>query len=346
MTGYLKNISRCMATSGRRESGSALIAVLCLIFTAGILTTTMIAIAKQTTFDIASHVGLQRSMYVAEGVANRAQWLLAADRDLHAPEILGETDYEEYEYDRYLADGIPHIIDYHGEKVQFTITDAKTGLDFSGSNYTGSLNRLRSGREDEPEWVDFLNVIRRRIADYTDKNDDLAEDGLEKGDYEDFGMYPLPRNDRIQYREELLYIPGFKRLFPTDRQGRLSSVRLIPPEGTVDLSGSPNLFTAGINELKAYSGNMEDDEVREIQDAIRQWHTDRTPLSESLDPLLLGKIAGRNGLSRSESGHYTIVIEAPAEAKRPFRRLAFSFTGYGVDGPKNGQFCYLEWFFF
>ena len=328
-----------------RESGSALLAVLCLLFTAGILTTLTVAVSKEQTFNIAAQVARQRSMYTAEGVANRVQFLLAADRALYPSEFLGETDYEAAETDRFLADGLPHEIDYHGETVRFTITDTASGADFTGSNYRNSVRRLAAGREEESEWVDYLETVVERIADYIDTDDGRSGDGgLEADDYEELGRYPLPRNDALQFREELLWIPGFRRLYPVDRHGRLSPVRLIPPAGPVTLGRlQPSLLTADADTLRALA-NLEDEEVDEVLEALRAWREERTPLSESLDSLLVTRL--NRVFSRSESGCYTVTVEAAPETGRPFHRLVVSFAGFAVSGPSNGQFQYLEWLFF
>jgi len=325
------------------ESGAALISVLCLIFTAGVLTGAALAISKSGSFNVASHVRLQRSMLVAEGVSNRVQWLIAADRNLYSEsEQLGGTVYDDYEEDRYIADRVPHVIDYYGEEVQFTISDAVDGVDLSSSAYSGTLNSLAANRSDETEWTDALTVLREQLADYIDSNGDTTgDDGMEEQNYEELDMKPLPRNGAMQFREELLYLPGFRDLFTTDRQGRLSAVRLIPPSDTVTLSGSPSLLGASDDMLKSYC-NLEDGEVTEVRSAIDAWIKERTPLDESLDAELLGKL---NGLSRQESGVYTVTVESPKEHSRPFRRLTFSFQAFPVSGPEGDIVRYLEYMF-
>ena len=326
-----------------RESGAALISVLCLIFTAGILTAATLALSKSVGFNVAAHVKLQRSMLVAEGVANRLEWLIAADRNLYSTsEKLGETLYEDYDYDRYLADRTPHTLDYYGEEVQFTITDARSGVDLSSGAYSSTLNNLAKNRDDEADWTDAVTALRSQIADYIDTNGDTTgEDGLEEANYEEMNMRPLPRNGAMQFREELLYLPAFRDLFTTDRHGRLSDIRLIPPENTVSLSGAPALLTASDDMLKSYCG-LEDGEVTEVREAIDAWLKERTPLSDTLDTELLNKL---NALSRLESGSYTITVECSPEKKRPFKRLTFSFSAFPISGPENEKVRYLEWMF-
>ena len=87
---------------------AALISVLCLIFTAGLLTAATLAVSQQGTFSIAAHVELQRSMLIAEGAGNRIQYLLAADRNLNPNDKPGSVDYTTFEYDRIMADGVEH----------------------------------------------------------------------------------------------------------------------------------------------------------------------------------------------------------------------------------------------
>ena len=84
-----------------RRHNSALISVLCLVFTAGILTAAVLSLSKSGTFTVTTHVDLQRSMLIAEGVANRVQWLMAADRNLNPNDKPGTVDYTTFEYDRF-----------------------------------------------------------------------------------------------------------------------------------------------------------------------------------------------------------------------------------------------------
>ena len=325
-----------------KESGAALIAVLCLIFTAGILTAAALALSKTGSFNVSAHVRMQHSMLVSEGVANRVQWLIAADRSIYSSETIGETVYDDYDSDRFIADGTPHVIDYYGEEVQFTITDARSGVDLSSSGYSAALRALVQNRDDDADWNDGATALRSQIADYIDSNSDTTgDDGLEEPNYDELNMRPLPRNAAMQFREELLYLPAFRDLFTTDRNGRLSDVRLIPPSGTVSLSGTPTLITASDDMLKSYC-KLEDGEITEVRDAINAWIKEKTPLSDSLDTELLAKL---NALSRTESGNYTVTVEAAPSQKRPYKRLTFSFPAFPVSGPANEKLKYLEWMF-
>lgn len=326
------------------QSGSALVAVLCLIFTAGILTTATVAIAKTGSFDVHSHLELQRSIYIAEGAGNRIQWLLAADRHSYPGEVLGYTDYTEYDFDRYVADGVIHKMDYYGTPLQFTINDALSGVDFSGTNYRNALTMLSNAFITDTDWGEKITKLRAKLDDYTDSDDNVSEEGMEKGEYEELSASPLPRNDGFQFREELLYIDGFREIVPLDKYGRLSRVRLIPPENSIDTRRAtrPSLFTADLLTLRTY-GNLTDEDAKEVLEALNEWKLNRTLLTDSLDPLLLESLSNFSG---QESGYYTVIIEPDSKHPRPFRRLAQSFEGYSIGGPANQILRYLEWMLF
>ncbi|MBR2720302.1 MAG: general secretion pathway protein GspK, partial [Lentisphaeria bacterium] len=289
---------------------AALISVLCLIFTAGILTAATLAISQSGTFSIAAHVELQRSMLVAEGVANRIQFLLAADRDMNPDDKPGEVDYTTFEHDRYMADGVKHTIEYHGEEVSFTVHDTVKGWDMSRTNFQKVLDMIANQDDAGDDVVDLVNQVSHRLGDYLDTDDDIKEYGQEATDYEDQLKKPLPRNADMQFREELLYIEGFTELFPLDKNGRLSSIRLIPPENTSSLSGTPGLFAA-TREMIELECDLSEDELDTVMDALDRWKNEQELLSDTLDEELLAKIKSK--FSTVESGAYTVEISSPSD---------------------------------
>ena len=323
------------------ENGSALVAVLCLLLTGGIITTAVLSLSKIGTFTVHAHVERQKSMFVAEGVATRVQFLYAADLQLHTSEKLGETDYSEYDYDRFLCDGVKHVIDYYGQKVQFTITDTIGGEDVA-QDTTAALNKFVN-EDTDADVQETVTKFSNLLADYIDSDDEAKDDSWEATDYEDAGLKPLPRNGALQFREELTLIPEFLKLYPMDKNGRMSHIRLIPPKGSPETTGKPTLFTATPRMIQNYCG-IEEEKVPEVMDALNAWKNDRTLLSDTLDEELLTKL--KSALATTESGLLTINIEAPAEDGRPFSRLVFSFPAFKIAGPDNQCIEYLEWNFY
>lgn len=355
MLSYRKNIRQLIRNRRKRsaEKGSALVAVLCLVFLGGMLAAAVAGMTLVSTMDVAAHVSIQKSFYINEGVMNRVSFLIAADRDQNrTQEVLGEVDYEEMDYDRFLQDGVIHEVDYYGDKVNVMVYDAVSGWDLSSSQYRNSLRNFTSDPDTEQDIVDMVNDIIARIADYTDSNDtpttsaavgtDSAE-GMEKEDYESENMNPLPRNGAMQYREELYYIKGFTSLIPPDKSGRLTSVRLIPPEGTVVLNGTPSFFSAS-PEMISLLADLEEDELSSVLEAREKLRKKRIKMSDELDTGLPAKLQQK--MSWRGSDYYTVVIEPAPGSRRPSKRLTASFGALEITGAKEETQEYLEWVFY
>ena len=341
-------LHHALRTKRKQQKGSALIAALCLIFMAGMLTGSVLMITGITTLDIHAHVELQRSAYINEGTANRIAYLIAADRHVNSASTrLGELDYNEFDYDRFAADGIPHIIDYHGTPVQVILTDAVSGFDLSSSSYRNTLNRIAAALElDDNEIRDKTDVLTARISDYLDSDDNLTDDGMERSEYESAGRMELPRNGNMIFREEFAFIPGITEMFEADENGILSSIRLLTPYGmtSLNVNGSrPSIITASPLVLKVY-GNLEDEEVEEIVKARKEWFKNKTPLTEQLDALLLGRLY--NAFSFNESGFFTVRICTPEKEVRPSRKLEYTFGAFGISGPQEGKLHFYDWIMF
>lgn len=178
-------------------------------------------------------------------------------------------------------------------------------------------------------------MLAARIADYYDEDDEIGIDGMEADDYEAENMSPLPRNSSNNVlREEFFYIKDFTALFPPDKFGRLSAVRLIRGPG-----GAPNFFTASPLQLKIYC-NLEDEQIEEVIAARNIWFKERTLIRDQLDPLLYASLSG---LSWRESGTYTVTVGPQEKAERPSRRLVFTFERFDVTGASDNNVKFIEW---
>lgn len=337
------------------EKGSALVAVLCLVFLGGMLAAAVAGMTLVATMDMAAHTSIQRSFYINEGVMNRVGFLIAADRNQNGTnEKLGDIDYEEYDYDRFLPDGVIHEVDYYGDKVAVTVYDAVSGWDMtSASNrYRNTLRSFTSDLDTEQSVIDAVNTIAACIADYIDSNDSVTSgslvgtdpvDGMEKDDYESEGMRPLPRDRAMQYREELYYIKGFTDFFQTDKYGRLSHIRLIPPEGTVILNGTPSFFSA-TPQMIALLADLEEDELAGVLEAREKLRKERIKISDELEVGMPAKLQQK--MSWMPSNYYTVVIEPSPYEKRPSKRLTASFGALDISGANGELQEYLEWVFY
>ncbi len=331
----------------RNEHGSALIPVLALIVACSLLVTAIIAMSQLGAYTMNAHTAAQKSMYVCEGAMNRIQWLLAAERNKNPNANIQNFDYSDYSHDRFLPDGVEHEMDYHGTPVRFRITDAAAGLDFSQRYRYNLFRQMISGAGDDSEIREQFRIMQAQVNDYVDSDDVIQEDGLEESEFQEQNKLPLPRNGEIQYREELFYLPGFTALYPPDKNGRLTSIRLIPPmtNGRQQnlFSRNPSIF--GVDELYLkYVCKLDDSEIAQVQEAIRLYQQERIPFDESLESTLMPKL--RN-ITWNAGRTCTVTIENAAPEGTPARRLAATHTiQTQITGPSDGAVRYYEWMFF
>ena len=311
------------------ERGIALISVLALIFTGGILTGAMVMIAQVYALDTAANLKLMRAGYIAEGATNRVIWLVAADRANYSEASPGETDYADYATERFFADSLRRTLDYYGTEVIYYIEDAVSGIDVStAENLNNAFFQLQA-HELDSTLSDRLTPLLDVYTDYVDSDDDPGNDGMESDDYAADGRAPLPRNAPLQFREELYYLPGFTEVFPVGKDGRYTAFRLISLIDSVDMSGLPALLTAPAWLIRAYAGYTEE-EAQDIMEAIAEYKEDRGKLSDKLEGTTLQNLLQYFALD--ESGIYTIRVQVnPTTAGGS--RLSSTFAADNLANP-------------
>jgi len=319
----------------RRERGAALVAALCLIVTAGVLVGSLVSISRMSALNANGMTEWMRSQYVAEGAAARIRFLIESDRYQFNPRRPEDVDFEEYEHDRYLADGSEHVLDYYGREIRFTITDGVSGLPFQNGS---ALNTLSQNRTDETLVTDAVELYRDRISDYMDSDDTANEDSMEEEEYENLNMKNMPRNAAPQYREELLWIPGISEILPVDQDGRFSLIRHF----RLPTNGNWSIYSVPYSILRT-RGGMTAEEAAKVLRAVRDWQINRNPMQEALDETLL-PLAQR--FSWTESGYYTVRISQTDGDQRPGARLLFTFKSDGIRGPSSKVATFIEYFRF
>lgn len=319
----------------RRERGAALVAALCLIVTAGVLVGSLVSISRMSALNANGMTEWMRSQYVAEGAAARIRFLIESDRYQFNPRRPEDVDFEEYEHDRYLADGSEHVLDYYGREIRFTITDGVSGLPFQNGS---ALNTLSQNRTDETLVTDAVELYRDRISDYMDSDDTANEDSMEEEEYENLNMKNMPRNAAPQYREELLWIPGISEILPVDQDGRFSLIRHF----RLPTDGNWSIYSVPYSILRT-RGGMTAEEAAKVLRAVKDWQINRNPMQEALDETLL-PLAQR--FSWTESGYYTVRISQTDGDQRPGARLLFTFKSDGIGGPSSKVATFIEYFRF
>ncbi|MBT7162648.1 MAG: hypothetical protein HN849_26200 [Victivallales bacterium] len=288
-----------------RQRGMALVAVLGVLAVAGVMIAHLAMLGAVIQRE--SVVASERSQlkYVAESAAGGAIWSYLVDRRLFTNRSLGQVDVarETSELETWMLDGRRHGGD-EGTTVRVALTDAAAGIDLSGRDPGSDLrDRLDPDDEEENEIVqDFLGVA----ADYADANDlQRPVNGKERDDYESEGWVNFPRNGPLQFREEAYWLAGWREAL----HGR---VRIIPPRGIRVRRGrrqKPSFFSSSPTLIQRVL-RLDDGTLATVLSARQAWRQGLTPLADSLDADLLGRISA--SFTLSESGIAT--VEALAES--------------------------------
>ena len=284
---------------------------------------------------------LTRSSYIAEGAANRLYWLILNDRKKYPQRNIDISDDAlQEDEERYLADGTPHLFeDYYGEKVKYEIRDAVGGMDVSGSMPQRDLIAFMGDLEKDSAERERLEMIGNRLQDYVDSDDLVKLHGMEQSEYLQANLINLPRNRPFQYREEMLLIPEIQQLCQPDNSGRLTSIRLIAPQGLQPIGGRPNLYSSSISQI-ASRCRLTDMETAELEQAFTEWNKNKTPLKKTLPSGFLKRLEMYYGTS--ESGFYTVLIDTSSE-QQPGIRLAVTFRSqFG----NSSQLEFYEYMFY
>lgn len=326
-----------------RESGVALIAVLVMLSTVSLLVMSMAAYSQLASFGIRTDADILRSRYRAEGALNRVMWLLAADNHVYNTTDLSSFDYSEFEEERYLPDGRMHEMDYHGTTVRYRIENGQGGVPID-QNISTALNYLIGQRStDDEELRDARDIFIDRVNDYIDTDDQPGEnEGMEYEDYEEFDEdTQLPRDDVMQFREELWYIPDAVKFFPPDRHGRMSWVNPLGMGGNMR-NYKPDLFQAGYSLLTNYA-NLSHEDAMETIHTIKSYKLDAEPtmLSETFDPTLLASL--RNRFTIANSGCYRVTIENAAGGTAPSVRMDATFFDPGIETGEDVVILFYDW---
>ncbi len=321
------------------ESGVALVAVLGVLSLIFLLTATIVAVSQTLRYRTATVTRLGESVYRAESAANLAIWLLMNDK-AHYPERNPAPGAALIQEERFLANGREHRVDASHQEYAVRIYDMYSGVDVSGSNAQRAFSFLDEALALDPARRELLTIFRNRLIDYIDFDDNLQIHGMERMDYEAAGLAPLPRNAALQYREELLWIPGSEEFVNPDADGVLRYINPIPPRGMVTAAPRPSLFSAP-PELLRDLANLRDDELDATLTCLARLEEEDVTLEElfSSRPDLLEKLKSKFAVT--ESGFYTLIIRPAPGNTFGGRILAISLR---VDqAPPQRGFKFCQW---
>lgn len=304
------------------ERGAALVMVLAMMMLVMLLVGSTVMLSRTSAMEATAAAEMGDSLYLAESAMARACWILMSDRQKHTDRNLGTIDYDNLLEPRFMADGISRELELNGDKVKVMALDMASGMDISGYNPDKQFYAYNEPLKTDPDGREELEKFRNLLLDYVDTDSVLRLNGMEEADYAAKDKPNLPRNRPMQYREEILWVPGADKMFPPDDYGLLGGARIIPPAGLGASFGKPNLFSASPATIRLFC-NLTETELDKVTAALQKWRDQHTPLTDSLDPGLLAKV--KDKMSLTESGYYTFILRAvPTDPNTPTRTLIVS----------------------
>jgi len=312
-----------------RQEGLALVAVLGVLAVAGLMIAHLAMLGEVVQRESAVAAERMRLKYAAESAVGDALWSYVVDRRLFANRALGQIDVarESSDWEPWMLDGRRHV---GGEATLVTVAlfDATGGIDLSGESPGSELrDRLDPNETEQNERIRaFLDLA----ADYADRNDLRREPyGKERDDYEREGILNFPRNRPLQFREEVYWLEGW-------REALSGHVQIIPPRnlqaggggarpgGPRRGAGKPPFFSSSPALVQRVL-RLTDGELEIVLEARRAWRESRTPLTDSLDADLMGRI--NSSFSFAESGLATIEARAESRMGGIHRQVRLTLNG-------------------
>ena len=333
-------ISNFIKITATDNKGAALIVVLCFLVLVGLITSSAVVISQINAKSLKINADRTYAAYIAEGAAARLQWLIMSDQakfsDRNFNNFRTEQDDEQ---ERYLADGKTRKIKYYDTNTHAKIFDMSSGIDISGSNPSRKLDSLKQIYENDDEKKEEFEAFLDCLTDYTDRNDFIQLKGMEEDDYENLNIPNLPRNGKLEYREEILFIPNAKLFFKPDKYGRLSVFNIIPPQRLPKYNSKSNFFSAD-KYIIMDKCKISSEEAEEIIENRTNWLNSDKAFSEFFEPDTIGKL--KRYFSFKESGFYTLIVKSAYDKASASRMLIVSLKiSKKMDANGNQYYQYI-----
>ena len=322
------------------SKGAALIIVLSFLVLAALITSSVVVISQISAKSLKVNTDRAYAAYLAEGSAARLQWLIMADLKKHSNRnfnnFLTDSDDEQI---RYLADGKSRKINYYGGIVNAEIYDMSSGFNISGTNPSKKLKSLQGIYYNDPDKKEEFKIFLDCLTDYADRNDFVHLNGMEKSDYVNSNLPHLPRNNKMEYREEILLIPGAQLFFTPDKYGRLSIFNIIPPKGLPNYNSKNNFFSADKNMIMTKT-HLDEEEAEDIIKSRNKWLNSTKAFSDFFEPDIIGKL--KSVFSFKGSAYYTLIVNASPGKGMAARTLIVSLKINRImKNPGNQYYQYV-----
>ncbi|UDQ98426.1 hypothetical protein AAEX28_15815 [Lentisphaerota bacterium WC36G] len=283
------------------ENGFVLITVMMTVMLLSVIILGLISVTKITSKEVMTNNMLSRSAYEIESVANRVNFTIRSELkncnnssnqnsnfnnqvNVNPNAIISQKNNE---------------INVNGEIFCYKVIDATGGLDFSRNTPGKALNILtkfhHKNKQENQESAKILAIVK----DYTDLDDYVSINGAEHAKYAAIELN-LPRNSRMIFRSEVLFIPQLRQYFEADNDGRLTMVKMISPKGMRGVSSKRNIANASSSELQYLSGFSQNRSVGILRKIQENQSNNFNSFSGAFTPDVAGKLSSNFTTKPSE----------------------------------------------
>lgn len=329
-----------MGVFKKNEQGFALPMALGILATLMLIVGTAVTISQTQRYMFTTTSQLEESLYFCESALNRSVWLIMYDRILHPDRTPQKKNSQILTKERFIADGTCRKFKNNDNTVDVFIFDMNSGISLPAYSPGQALTFLKNNL-DNSSTQEIYEIFSNRLMDYVDADDLLRNNSMEKTDYEALNLLTLPRNSPLQFREELLWIPGSSSCVALDEYGVVSDFNLIPPVGTRVSFGKTHFYSASKNLLqkKCRFTTQEVDQVVALRTKIVMGEES---FEEAFANYSIWKETLKNNFSFNESSYYTIITKLSEEEGRPTRVLRVSLK-ISTFPSSNRKIQILEW---
>lgn len=358
-------MNRARTTTAPGERGVALVLVVSILAVISVMVAHMVVVSRVSRVEAKVLADRHSLRHTAESAAEWAYWMYVNDRrqfpGAHRDLLVEQPPVETRgNQPPWLADGRKHTLtpppmpgepfrvqsgdheapgtDIH---VSVRIEDVNRGYSLQGKSPHNNIDDSFLNLEENEELRAFLD----RLADYTDQDNLTRLDGFEQAQYESLGEPALPRDAPIEFREEVLWIPGVVEAFQrgTDGSGRAQAVldlfQPVPPPGrTMPNSKKPSIFAAS-PALIRQKLDLGLGQAEAVLQALERAESENLPLATMLSPDILQQI--RRHFSAGESGvaKFIATARSPGGTSREVRILR---DCRGTVGQTQRTFKYID----
>jgi hypothetical protein len=320
-----------MTSKYHDERGLALIIVLGVVSLFSVLSAMLIGSSKVAGISSKVNVDRSRAKYAAESATAFTQWMVM-NYNFNNPSR--DTVLDDPAEEPWWADSSEHYLEMvDGIIAKVKIFDVNRGWNIKqlADERTKTLQNYAAEDDELQEKLTEFFAVFNDYVDKDNRNRSHPTYGMENEDYESIGLENFPRNNEIQFREEMYWVKNVECLVPKLEDLKSSYVlpddlfRVVAPPGISDPGAKTMSFwSAPMHWLQAQSRNRFSGSDQElIRQCREEGYFDENAIKECLGFDLYSELKAIRNLTFDPKSAvvYTIDVSAAYPSGDVTRRL-------------------------